>query len=197
MRNRIRIYRSILISLCIFGIHTIAHGQCCTVPSVETSAIAGYSNGPQTVTGNFEMTISDAGSDNFADRKIQEVENSPGVDSCYFPDNSASLTPESNFTPSPPWTVGSNNQYGLDAVGLSLNLVAYLYSVAYPHTSYGEHLPCGFTYPTSMGISSCVQGDGNIRYSTHTASISLGTQYIVSCRQSTSGCVNISVTPSD
>lgn len=131
-----------------------AFGQCCSVPSQEVSSV--YANtGPLVF---FAGTISDPSGHSWDGLYVYEVDpenTSPDSDTCWWPDNPLNLpqTPSIALNTQQNgglnyWEVDSDNQYGVDAVGI---YSGYLSNIVNLHPSTVQ-MPCTITIAQEMEV---------------------------------------------
>ena len=73
-----------------------------------------------------------------------------------------------------PWTVASNNTWGLDTIGFTADVVNY-------YRAYGR-APCSITAPQIMIINSCTAGGSNTAYRTNYLGYVIGDTTVTSFR---------------
>lgn len=127
-----------------------ANGQCCRVPTQETTVYESYENYPPYyyIGSSFQQTISDSYGDSW-DHNVEESFPWTGSDSCYF-GKGDEIPNLSTNTSDDTWPVMAGREWGYD-------LNAWLVSDAYYYERYyGSSTSCGLQYVQEMSIqASC------------------------------------------
>lgn len=124
----------------------VAIGQCCRVPTHETTQYETYENYPPYyyIGSDFQQTISDSYGDSW-DYNVEESFPWKGSDSCYF-GSGDEIPNQSTNTNNSTWPVMAGDEWGYDTN-------AWLVSDAYYYEGYyGSSTSCGLQYVQEMSI---------------------------------------------
>jgi hypothetical protein len=139
-----------------------------TNPTGEVTASNGWGSGNEATSHLWRQRLQPFGT-NFQGCEVTEADPGGGTDSCWFA--GSSFGPFNAITGGT-WTVESNNYWGDDHVGWYTPAVTY-------YRAQGR-APCTATFPQSMRV---VRPSGNVEYTRHMLSATIGTTTVSSTRQ--------------